>query len=152
MKVLNKEPKGRAWGLWQESSGWVIEKSSSPGGWLGSGTGSPGQWSQHQGCWSSRSTWTRLSDTWSDFWVVLHEARGWTRWSLLVPSNLRSSMILFYESLLKLCWAAFPLTTFAVGMTICTGHGGCWGRQAPCFRFNITGASAICTPQQDPVP
>ena len=46
-------------------------------------------------CWSSRSIWTALSDIGFECWMVLYGARSWTQWSLLVPSNLRFSVILY---------------------------------------------------------
>lgn len=50
-------------------------------GWSHTGTGSPVKWSQYRACRSSRGVWTKLSETGSDFWVILYGARSWTRWS-----------------------------------------------------------------------
>ena len=43
----------------------------------------------------------RFSDMGSDFWVLLCEARSWTRWSLWIPSNSGYSVIHCY----LLSWA-----------------------------------------------
>jgi len=45
-----------------------------------------GTW--HEASQSSSSVWTALLDIWSDFWVVLCGARGWTQWSFWVFSSL----------------------------------------------------------------
>jgi len=45
--------------------------------------------------WCSGSIWTKISAIWSEFWVVLCEARNWSQWSVLVPSNLRCPTVLW---------------------------------------------------------
>jgi len=47
-------------------------------------------------CQSSGSLWTTLSDTGFECWAALCGARGWTLWSLCVPSNLGYSAILWF--------------------------------------------------------
>lgn len=42
-------------------------------------SGSPGQQSWPQTCWILRSVWTRLSETWFEFWVVVCGVRSWTQ-------------------------------------------------------------------------
>ena len=56
-------------------SGWVLGKGSLPRRSWATGTGSLGQWLWRRACQNSRSVWTMLSDTWSDFCVVLCGAR-----------------------------------------------------------------------------
>ena len=73
-------------------------------------------------CWSSGSIWTRLSDTGSDFQVVLRGARRRTRWSLGVPSNSVYSAI--WNMLILGSVTAFLSQT----PTVCVGKKERWER------------------------
>lgn len=91
---------GRAHPRDRGSSGWILGKGSSQKGWSGIRTGSPGKWSWQRAWQSWRCIWTRLSNIWSDFCVVLRGAWSWTHWSLLGPFQLK---ILYDSMKSKIC-------------------------------------------------
>lgn len=76
------------------SSVWTLEKGSLLKGWLVTGTGSLGKQSHHQTCQISRSIWTMLT-------VLGRSARSpeLDLIILMCPSNLRYSIIWFYDAL-----------------------------------------------------
>lgn len=92
---------------------------------------------------SSRSVWTKLSDIWSNFGVILCVARGGTQLSLWFSFNLRYSVISrFYDSKSMMVWHEIrPLWTAPFSATTEVSCG--WLEKAA-FHIILTDLRIIC--------